>query len=133
MKILRAFARDMRAAQTPAEKVLWTILRDRRFSGYKFRRQVPIGAYIADFVCFSERLIIEADGSQHGDSVSDTVRDAWLKSQGFRIRRFWNATILGEREVLRDTIWADLTGETTPSSVLRTASPARGEADSSGT
>ncbi len=110
--VLRRFVRAMRAEPTPAEKALWKILRDRRFSGYKFRRQAPIGDYIADFVCFAERLIVEADGSQHGVSQTDPVRDAWFAAQGFRVRRFWNATIPRERDVVRDTLWADLAGET---------------------
>jgi very-short-patch-repair endonuclease len=62
-KKLTGFARSMRKAPTEAEAALWRIVRNRRFSGYKFKRQVPIGGYIADFVCFEARLIVEADGS----------------------------------------------------------------------
>ncbi len=116
---LRTHAREMRKAPTDAEKILWHILRDRRFSGYKFRRQAPIGNYIADFVCPSERLIVEADGSQHAESPRDAARDAWFASQGFRVRRFWNAEILQKREMVADTLWADLAA---PSSVSPSAS-----------
>ncbi len=116
---LRAHAREMRKEPTDAEKILWHILRDRRFSGYKFRRQAPIGNYIADFVCPSERLIVEADGSQHAESPRDAARDAWFASQGFRVRQFWNAEILQEREMVADTLWADLAA---PSSVSPSAS-----------
>jgi very-short-patch-repair endonuclease len=101
-------ARAMRKAPTEAETALWHILRGRRFSGYKFRRQVPIGAYIADFVCFEARLIVEADGSQHAESVRDASRDSWLEAQGFRIRRFWNADIQHRREEVTETLWHDL-------------------------
>lgn len=105
---LRQRARDMRKEPTDAERALWRLLRDRRFAGYKFRRQVPIGDYIADFVCFSERLIVEADGSQHAESARDARRDAWFAAQGFRVRRFWNADILRNREMVAETLWSDL-------------------------
>ena len=116
---LRTHAREMRKAPTETEKILWHILRGRRFSGYKFRRQAPIGNYIADFVCYSERLIVEADGSQHAESPRDAARDAWFASEGFRVRRFWNAEILQNRQMVADTLWADLAA---PSSVSPSAS-----------
>ncbi len=72
----------------------------------KWRRQVPIGAYIADFVCFEHRLIVECDGSQHAESHRDVLRDGWLKAQGFAIARFWNREILRERENVLNTILA---------------------------
>jgi very-short-patch-repair endonuclease len=108
--LLRQRARVMRKEPTEAVLALWRILRDRRFSGYKFRRQVPMGDYIADFVCLSERLIVEADGSQHAESERDTRRDAWFTAQGYRVRRFWNADILRERQMVADTLWHDLQG-----------------------
>ena len=98
----------MRAEATPAERKLWLLLRSRRFSGYKFRRQVPLGPYILDFVCFERRLIVEADGSQHAECSSDATRDAWLAEEGFHVRRFWNADILLRPREVGDTIWADL-------------------------
>jgi very-short-patch-repair endonuclease len=101
---LVGFARSMRKAPTDAEAALWRILRNRRFSGYKFRRQVPIGDHIADFVCFSERLIVKADGSQHAESARDKRRDAWFEAQGLRIRRFWNADILNRQEEVTETL-----------------------------
>lgn len=103
-------ARSMREEPTEAEHKLWLLLRDRRFSGFKFRRQVQIGSYIVDFVCPSKRLIVEADGGQHAESTYDEVRDAWLKAQDFRIRRFWNADILRRGDEVRDTLWHDLDG-----------------------
>ena len=102
------FARTMRKEPTDAERTLWHLLRGRRFSGFKFRRQAPIGPYIADFVCFEARLIVEADGSQHAESAVDAERDAWFAKEGFRVRRFWNAEILAQREVIEDTLWHDL-------------------------
>lgn len=71
---------------TPAERILWYALRDRRFMGLKLRRQVPIGPFIVDFHCADHRLVIEADGSGHGPD-RDSARDHWLASQGFRILR----------------------------------------------
>lgn len=86
-------ARAMRREPTPAEARLWQIPR-REQLGVRFRRQEPIGPYIVDFVCFEHRLIIEADGGQHTENPHDTRRDAWLRGQGFRLRRFWNQEIL---------------------------------------
>ncbi len=87
------FARHLRKNMTEAEKALWSALRDRRFDNFKFRRQVPVGKYIADFLCFEHRLVIEVDGGQHSESVKDVARDAWLASQGFRTLRFWNVDV----------------------------------------
>ena len=80
----------MRSKPTDAEHRLWQLLRAHRFEGFKFRRQVPIDFYIADFVCLSERLIIELDGSQHSENSSDGRRDDYLKQEGFRVLRIWN-------------------------------------------
>ena len=71
----------MRGAPTDAELRLWRLLRDRRLSGFKFRRQVPVGPYIVDFLCVGAKLIVEADGSQHAESLPDKARDAYLESQ----------------------------------------------------
>src|SRR3712207_5248793 len=82
---LLARAKWMRAHSTEAEKRLWSVLRDRRLSAFKFRRQQVIEPYIVDFVCLSERLIIEADGSQHADDKDDVRRETYRRAQGFRI------------------------------------------------
>ncbi len=130
--ILQQYAKEMRTTQAPAEKELWALLRGRRFSGYKFRRQVRVGHYTADFMCFEHQLIVEADGSQHNSSLRDETRDAWLISQGFRVRRFWNNQIFTDKNMVCDTIWADLQGLTSdlvtphPSASLP-PSPSRGE------
>ena len=111
-EVLKGRARTMRKEPTEAERKLWYLLRDRRFSGFKFRRQVQIGHYIVDFVCPSKRLIVEADGSQHAENSRDEQRDAWLAAQGFRIRRFWNSEILTQPEDVQNVLWHDLEGRT---------------------
>ena len=93
----------MRHEPTATERALWKLLRDRRLEGLKFRRQVPIGPYIADFVCFERRLIVEADGPFH-DPERDAVRDAWLRGQSFRVLRFSNHQIAVFPDVVLDEI-----------------------------
>jgi very-short-patch-repair endonuclease len=88
-------ARDLRRRSTDAEWTLWLALRDRRFGGFKFARQHPIGPYYVDFVCREQRLIIEVDGGQHADSATDRRRDCHLASLGYRIVRVWNSDVLG--------------------------------------
>jgi very-short-patch-repair endonuclease len=89
----KARARDLRQRMTDAERLLWYHLRDRRFLGLKFRRQVPLGPFIADFYCAEHRLILEADGSQHSPD-HDHGRDTYLAALGFRTLRFQNHDIL---------------------------------------
>ena len=72
----------------------------------KWRRQVPLGPYIVDFVCFEHRVVVEWDGSQHSENVRDAARDAWLTAQGFTVSRFWNHAVLKERSTVIDTILA---------------------------
>ncbi|WP_238537016.1 DUF559 domain-containing protein [Caulobacter sp. AP07] len=88
-----AFARAQRREPSATERMLWTLLRDRKLDGLKFRRQVPLGRYVADFLCLRHRLIIEADGPHHEGSSRDVIRDAWLGDQGFRVMRFANKAI----------------------------------------
>jgi very-short-patch-repair endonuclease len=116
------FAKDLRSGMTDAERKLWLQLRAHRFQGYKFRRQQPIGSYIADFVCFDARLIIEVDGGQHLESARDAKRDEWFLKNGFRVLRFWNNQVLQETEGVLQTILLAL--KDTP---LPNPSPARGE------
>jgi very-short-patch-repair endonuclease len=91
-------ARILRKTMTEAERALWWLLREKQVGGYRFRRQVPIDHYIIDFACLEARLIIEVDGGQHSESDSDQRRDAYLQAQGFRVLRFWNNDVLGNRE-----------------------------------
>ena len=104
--ITRARAKIMRREATDAEAALWRILRDRRLCMLKFRRQAPIPPYIADFVCFEHRLVIEADGSQHAESLRDEKRDAFLAKEVFFVLRFWNADILTNSRMIEETILA---------------------------
>ena len=84
---------------TDAEQALWRSLRDRQVDGYRFRRQVPIGRYIVDFACLEKGLIVEVDGGQHAiNQDDDKTRDAWLEKEGYRVLRFWNNEVLGNRE-----------------------------------
>jgi 2-isopropylmalate synthase len=99
-----SYARKLRRTMTEPERRLWSVLRDRRLQGLKFRRQAPIGPYIVEFLCLKHRLVIEADGSQHADSGSDRRRDAWLEANGYRVRRFWNHEVMTERQSVIDTI-----------------------------
>ena len=96
----------MRRSPTGAELRLWRLLRDRRLSGLKFRRQVPIGPYVVDFLCVGARLIVEADGSQHGENLRDERRDGYLAREGWTVLRFWNRDILRDRQSVIDTILA---------------------------
>ena len=122
------FAKQLRQDMTDAEKKLWYALRDRRFENFKFRRQVPIGKYIADFVCQDCKLIVEVDGSQHEGSEHDRERDAWLASVGYRVLRFWNidtfkaldGTLLAILDALNETPHPSRAARATPS-------PSRGE------
>ena len=89
------FARQLRRNQTDAEKFLWSTLRNRQLNGYKFKRQVPVGIYIADFLCQEAMLIVELDGGQHAEQQDyDQRRTHWLESQGFRVLRLWNNDVL---------------------------------------
>ena len=108
---LLSTARELRHNMTDAEHALWRILRNRQFAGVKFRRQVSIGPYIADFVCYDARLVIEADGGQHNESKADNLRDAWFAANGFRVLRFWNNEILNNPEGVATIIALALKGE----------------------
>ncbi len=72
---------------------MWRLLRDRQLAGLKFRRQVPIGPFIADFACIEMRLVVELDGDQHAESCADAMRDALLRRHGWRVLRIWNADV----------------------------------------
>jgi len=80
------------------------LLRNRRLTDLKFRRQAPLGPYIADFACFDPKLVIEADGSQHAGSTRDAARDAWFRARGFTVLRFWNHEVTGNPDAVLDRI-----------------------------
>ena len=100
----RGRAKRLRSEMTEAEKRLWYLLRAHRFIGIGFRRQVPIGPHIVDFVSHECRLVIELDGSQHAESKRDVGRDHWLNSKGYRVLRFWNSDILKNRDAVLEVI-----------------------------
>jgi len=104
-------ARSLREQQTEAEGALWRRLRDRRFQGFKFRRQVALGPYVADFVCFEAKLIVEADGGQHAESRRDAQRDRYFLQQGYRTLRFWNIDILTNIDGVLDTLQQNIEGQ----------------------
>jgi very-short-patch-repair endonuclease len=93
----RDTARKLRADATEAEQKLWFRLRKGQLKGFQFRRQFSIGPFFADFVCLEAKLIVEVDGSQHAErQVQDKRRSAFLRSDGFRVLRFWNFEVLSD-------------------------------------
>ena len=92
----RAFARTLRRQQTSSEELLWQQLRARRLDGFKFRRQVPIGGYVVDFLCLAAKLIVEVDGRQHGwEADYDAERTRALEGMGFVVLRVSNEDVRG--------------------------------------
>ncbi|OFZ67686.1 MAG: hypothetical protein A2V79_01750 [Betaproteobacteria bacterium RBG_16_56_24] len=91
---------------TDTEKLLWRHLRMEQLSGYKFRRQHPIGNYIVDFVCLEAALVLEVDGGQHAESAdNDAIRTKWLEAKGLHVMRFWNNEVLNNIEGVKLVIW----------------------------
>ncbi|MES2405319.1 MAG: DUF559 domain-containing protein [Pseudomonadota bacterium] len=90
----KRFARHLRRDMTDAEHRLWHHLRRRQLRGFRFRRQFPIGPYIADFACLEAKLIVEVDGSQHFDAAGDVARTQRLHEHGYQVLRFWNDDVL---------------------------------------
>jgi very-short-patch-repair endonuclease len=122
-----AKAQRLRREMTGAERKLWSVLRNRQLDNEKFRRQRPIGPFIADFVCQERRLIVEADGGQHADSISDAKRTAFLESKGYRVLRFWNNDILNNLDGVAQVI-ANALSDPHPARALRgSPSPSGGE------
>jgi len=120
-------ARNLRRRSTDAERHLWTRLRRRQLGGYRFRRQVPIGTYVADFACLERSLVIELDGSQHAarEVAHDRARDDDLERRGFRVLRFWNNDVSRRLDDVIDTIWSEL--EPSPNEVGGGARRAEGD------
>ena len=126
----RAFAKSLRQRSTRAEQALWRLLRDRRFADVKFRRQVPIGPWIVDFVRFEHCLIVEADGGPHNESKSDARRDDDLAARGFRVLRYWNNDILARSRSVLEHLSDAIVNSPSPGFAPNGAqppSPTRGE------
>jgi len=121
----RDYARGLRRRQTDAERRLWSRLRDRRLTGAKFSRQVPIGAYVVDFCCREVKLIVELDGGQHaGQKAYDSERSAFLGRLGYRVLRFWANEVLSNTEGVLIRIVETLATRPSPR-----PSPRRGEGE----
>ncbi|MCW8444155.1 DUF559 domain-containing protein [Fluoribacter gormanii] len=106
--VLRQRARDLRKNSTDAERHLWYYPRANRL-GFKFKRQVPIGEFIVDFVCLEKRLIIELDGGQHANNqMYDAKRTDWLMTRGFKVLRFWNHDIFQQTQSVLEVIMTTL-------------------------
>lgn len=89
-------ARDLRKNMTDSERIIWSIIRNRQFYGYRFLRQYCMGQYIVDFICREKKIIIEIDGGQHNKQINieyDEQRSAYLNSKGYKVVRFWNNEI----------------------------------------
>jgi very-short-patch-repair endonuclease len=118
------FARDLRKNPTDAEMRLWSRLRGDQLEGFRFRRQHPIGPYIADFFCPEAKLIIEVDGGQHADDRAD--RTTWIEAQGYRIIRFWNNDVLANTDGVLFAIREALRATPHPSTLKRRRPPPQG-------
>ena len=129
---LKRYARDMRRNPTRAEDRVWAWLRDRRFDGVKFRRQVPIGGYIADFYCVELRLAIELDGSQHQLILNeyDGERTRYLRERGIEVVRIPNELLIRDSEMAAAMIRAAITARLSePPHPPSAPSPPAGEKD----
>jgi very-short-patch-repair endonuclease len=116
----------MRREPTPPERTLWLALRNGALNGFKFRRQQPIGRYIADFYCSQAKLVVEVDGATHATGTRDAARDAWLLTQGIRVLRVWNNKVMGNLPgVLATILAAAATPPPAPSHKGRGFSPRR--------
>ena len=88
-------AKNLRSKQTDCENILWQRIRAKRLNGIKFRRQVPIGRYVVDFIALSKKLVIELDGSQHFDNIKyDNKRTEDLEKLGYKVLRFWDNEVI---------------------------------------
>jgi len=109
---------------------MWSILRSRKLSGFKFRRQCPIEGYIVDFYCVKKRLAIELDGEQHADDANakyDARRTGRLNELGVRVMRFWDHDVLKDTDVVAESIWRMLTAGSEPSPLPSPGVPGEGE------
>ena len=108
-KLTQGRASRLRNQATDAERLLWRHLRRRQLAGFRFRRQVPIRGYVADFACLEAKLVIELDGGQHQSQVEyDVRRDARINVEGYRVVRFWNNQVFAETAAVLEVILGEL-------------------------
>ncbi len=119
-------ARQLRRNMTDDERRLWSVLRRKNLSGFRFRRQQPIGRYIADFFCPAAKLIVELDGGQHAEEINmrrDEERARWLEARGYRVLRIWNLDLKRSPNDVYEAIYLALTR---PLPALRATFPLKG-------
>ncbi|RKE53875.1 MULTISPECIES: DUF559 domain-containing protein [unclassified Sphingomonas] len=117
-------ARELRRDATEAEDRLLYRLRSRRLGNFKFRRQVEVGPFIADFLCMDAMLVVEVDGSQHIDEAAyDDDRTAFLATKGYRVIRVWNNDVMQRMDGVLAAILDGLTGVPSASHASREPLP----------
>lgn len=110
-----ARAQQLRRDMTEIELLLWRQLRGRRLAGLKFSRQMPVGPYICDFMCRTVGLVVEVDGSQHGEAEAyDAARTRFIEAEGFRVLRFWNNDVLNNMDGVLERVAAAARSMPTP-------------------
>src|SRR5437016_10255800 len=110
--------RQLRKSATRHKRLLWRQLRNRRFQGWKFRRQHPVDRYIIDFYCPEARLAVEFDGGSHNFASRESLdqeRTSFLASKNILVLRFWNHQINRELDSVLETIWSTLKRRGNPS------------------
>ena len=109
MDALRRKARNLRNSATDAERRLWQHLRLKQMGGFKFRRQVPVAGFVADFMCCELKLIVELDGGQHLERYDyDRQRSSVLEEHGYRVLRYWNDDVLLRTSLVLEDILRNL-------------------------
>jgi len=129
-RLRRSTAQRLRANATEAEPILWRALRNLPVYGSHFRRQVPIGRFVADFACLKARLIVELDGGSHTHeqaAARDAARTRFLEHEGYRVLRFWNGELVDNLAGVLDTIYAALYGSPWSEAVPLPTPPRRAE------
>ena len=94
-------ARTLRQTETPPEELLWLALRNGQIGGMKFRRQHPVGPYVADFYCHSAKLVVEVDGMSHEEKIAkDMAKSKYLELQGLRVLRVTNEDVMRDLDAV---------------------------------
>ncbi len=128
--LLQSRARRLRNQATDAERYLWQYLRGRQLAGQRFRRQVPVAGFIADFACLEAKVIVELDGGQHAQSVGyDEQRDRLIEAHRFRVLRFWDNQVFQETQAVLQEIMRALESTVPHPNLPPQAREGHGEAD----